>query len=122
MSNAHESLSRLDNLLEAFVIAHETIYGLHRGLVDFERNSSVSAALLHESAHAVLKAVPEVTATATTLAARWHEQSVLDPAAAIGTAEQLEAELGLIAASLRELMDREREIIGELRSLAGDLD
>ncbi len=122
MSDAHESLSRLDNLLEAFVIAHETIYGLHRGLVDFERNSSVSAALLDESARAVVKAVPDITATARALAARWHEQSILDPVAAIGTAEQLEVELGLVEPSLRELMDREREIIGELRSLASDLD
>jgi DNA-binding NarL/FixJ family response regulator len=118
ISEVPEPLRRLNVVLEAMFIAHETIYDLHRGLVSADRTTARSRSLLAESARIVLQSAPEASAAARALASQWHEQSVLDPDTAEVTAQALETEFAHAEPLLRELLDRESAIASELRVLA----
>jgi hypothetical protein len=118
VSEVPEALQRLDGLMEAMFIAHETIYDLHRRLVSADRATPMSRSLLAESAAAVLQKVGEASGPARALASKWHEQSVLHPQAAEQTARELDTELARVEPSLRELLARESAIAAELRALA----
>ena len=120
MSEVPEPLRRLNVVLEAMFIAHETIYGLHRGLVSADQATARSRSLLAESARIVLQSAPEASAPARALASQWHEQSVLAPETAEQTALELETELAHAESLLRELLDRESAIAAELRALAAE--
>ena len=85
-----------------------------------DRATPRSQALLAESAEIVLRKAGAATASARRLAARWHEQSVLDPQAAEKTARELETELADAESVLRELLAREAAIDTELRALAAE--
>jgi hypothetical protein len=120
VSEVPEPLRRLNVLLEALFIAHETIYDLHSELARAERATPTSQELLAESARIVLQKAPDASATVRRLAGQWHEQSVLDPDVAEETAVKLETELAHAESLLRELLDRETEIASELRALTTD--
>lgn len=76
--------------------------------------------LLRESARIALEELTVLTAPARALAARWDEQSILEPGADSETLSALSTELERIAQELRRLKDRQREIARHLRSrLAG---
>lgn len=120
MSEVPDPLRRLNVLLEAMFMAHETSYDLHSGLVRTDRATAISQGLLAESARIVLQSAPAASATARRLAADWHEQSILDPKAAEQTALRLETELANAEPLLRELLARETAIAAELRALAAD--
>jgi hypothetical protein len=118
VSEVPDPLRRLHVLFEAIRIAHETIYDLHRRLVNADRATPLSQGLLAESARIVLRSAPDASAGSHRLAATWHEQSVLDPDAAEDTALKLDTELAHAESVLRELLARESAIAAELRALA----
>jgi len=118
VSEVPDPLRRLTVLLEALVLAHETIYDLHRRLVSSDRATPISRSLLAESAGIVLQRTGEASASARALASQWHEQSVLDPQVAQQTAQQLDKELVDAESILRELLVRETAIVTKLRALA----
>ena len=89
MSEVPDPPARLNVLCGALTLAHETIYDLHRRIVNADRATAISRNLLAESAEIVLHRSGEASAAARALASRWHEQSVLDPQAAEQTALQL---------------------------------
>lgn len=120
MSEVPDPLRQLNVLLEGMFMAHETIYDRHVDLVRDDRATSISQALLAESAEIVLQKTGAATATARRLAAQWHEQSVLDLQAAEETAIELETELADAESVLRELLARETAIDAELRALAAE--
>jgi hypothetical protein len=120
VSEVPESLRRLNLLLEALAFAHETIYDLHLSLVDADRATPASRALLAESAQIVLQKTAETSASARALASRWHEQAVLDPTAAEQTAPKLDAQVAQAESILRELLARETEIASQLKGPASD--
>jgi hypothetical protein len=120
MSEVPDPLGRLSVLHLALTLAHETIYDRHLDLVKDARATPMSRALLVESAEIVLRKRGAATASVHRLAARWHEQSVLDPQAAKKTAIELETELAAAESVLRELLARETAIDGELRGLAAE--
>jgi hypothetical protein len=64
VSEVPEPLRRLNVVLEAMFIAHETIYGLHHGLVSADQATARSQSLLAESARIVLQSAPEASAPA----------------------------------------------------------
>ncbi len=120
MSEVPDPLRRLNVLLEAMFIAHETIYDLHRRLVSADRATPISRSLLTESAQIVLHKAGQASRSARPLADQWHEQSVLDPQAAEQTALQLHTELTDVEPLLRELLARETAISAELRALTAE--
>ncbi len=120
MSEIPEPLQQLNVMLEAMFIAHETIYDLHRGLVNTDQATTRSRSLLAESARIVLQSAPDASASARALASQWHEQSVLDPETAEETALELETEFAHADPLLRELLARESAIAAELRALAAE--
>jgi hypothetical protein len=120
VSEIPEPLQQLNVMLEAMFIAHETIYDLHRGLVNTDQATTRSRSLLAESARIVLQSAPDTSASARALASQWHEQSVLDPETAEETALELETEFAHADPLLRELLARESAIAAELRALAAE--
>jgi hypothetical protein len=120
VSEVPESLRRLNILLEAMFIAHETIYDLHSDLVRADRATPISKELLAESARVLLQSALKASVGTRRLAAKWHEQSVLDPEAAEDTALKLDTEFAYAEPTLRELLARETAIAAKLRALATD--
>jgi hypothetical protein len=109
--------ARLDGLFAAVRIAYEAIYNLHgelgrRGLLE-----ALAEGLLAESAAITVTEVPKLTTEVRRLVRSWREQSVLDPGGAERTLHQLETELQRVEPGIRRLIDRQREIARELRSL-----
>ena len=120
MSEVPDPLRRVNVLLEATFMAHETIYDLHRRLVSLDRATLTSQDLLAESAQIALQRTPEATAAVRRLASRWHEQSVLNPEAAERTALELEQQLTATEVVLQELLVRETAIVTKLRALVAE--
>lgn len=82
-------IRRLDAVFSASLIAHEAIFEMRRELVGIGRAGRAAAELLEESARLTLIDLPEITVRARRLTARWDEQSLLDPAAAQATLQEL---------------------------------
>jgi hypothetical protein len=61
--------------------------------------------------------MPQLSATARQLTARWREQSLLDSTGAEEVLAELESELKRIEPKIDSLLDRQREIVALLRSL-----
>jgi hypothetical protein len=122
VSEVPEPLLRLEALIAAQRIAHETIYEFQHALADVNRATSRSADLLAESTRITLRDAFVVASTMRQLASRWHEQSVLDPDAAETTAATLEDEFARIEPQLRGFLSRQREIAAELRALLAEGD
>ena len=118
MPERPEEIATVEGLLDATVVAHESIYDLHRRLVAAGITGR-SQELLKESAHVVLELAPQVAADARRLFAQLSEESVLDPERAAGTEDQLAAEVQRIEPELRALLARQVQIARELR---GELD
>lgn len=108
---------RLDSLLSASVIAHEAIFDLRHELRLIGRGGREVDDLLTESAQIALTDLPGLAARAISLAARWEEQSVLDPGAAQTTLRDLAAELKRIEPEIQGLVERQREIAARLRAM-----
>ena len=120
VSEVPEALRRLNVLLEATFVAHETIYDLYSDLVQVDRATPTTQSLLAESARIVLHSAPAASAASRRLANQWHEQSLLDPDAAENTALELETELAHAEPVLRALLDRETAIAAQLKALTAE--
>lgn len=110
-------IKRLDSLLSAAMIAHEAIFEMRRELIATDRATPEQARLLEESARIVTVELPSWSAGARRLSAQWAEQRLLDPERAAKTLEEFETELQRIEPSVRSLLNRQREIAGQLRSM-----
>jgi hypothetical protein len=117
VSGVPSAIERLDALLSAAMIAHEAIFEMRRELIAGDRANPDQARLLEESARIVTSELPSLSDGVRQLSTRWSEQSLLDPAAAVGTLEDLEDDLAQIEPGIRSLLDRQREIAGRLRSM-----
>jgi hypothetical protein len=111
------AIKRLDSLLSAAMIAHEVIFEMRRELIATDRANPEQARLLEESARNVTAELPALSATSRQLSARWGEQNLLDPEGASKTLEELEGELQRIDPGIRSLLNRQREIAAQLRSM-----
>ncbi len=111
------AIKRLDALFSASMIAHEAIFEMCRELIAKGRGSAEQARLLEESARITASELPRLAATARELAARWTEQSLLDPDAAKATLREFEAELGRIEPEAQALLERQRQIAVALRAM-----
>jgi hypothetical protein len=110
---------RLDRLLSAAMIAHEAIFEMRRELIARDKADAAQASLLEESAQIVTAKLPALTARARQLSREWSEQSLLHPEGADTVATELEAEVERVEPEIRLLLDRQRKIAGELRSMLG---
>jgi hypothetical protein len=111
------AIERLDSLLGAVTIAHEIIFEARRELITEDRGAPEQARLLAESAKIVTVNLPGLSATARQLSVRWQEQSLLDSKGAEETLVELESELARIEPHVDSLLDRQREIAAQLRSM-----
>ena len=111
------AIKRLDSLLGAARIAHETIFEMRRRLIAAERADPEQDRLLEESARIVTVELSSLSANARRLSAKWSEQSVLDPEGAAKTLVELEAELNRVEPHFLSLHERQRQIAGQLRSM-----
>lgn len=109
--------ARLDALLSTATIAHEAIFEMRRELIAGDRASPEQARLLEESARIVTVELPGLSAEARRLSAKWGEQNLLHPEGAEKTREELEAEVARIESAIGSLLDRQREIAAQLRSM-----
>lgn len=116
MTYTPEPLARLDLLLSAARLAHEVIFDLQNELTARGAAGEATSALLRESAAIALEELPAVLAEARRLAARWQEQSVLDPDEAGRTVNALQAELDRAEPRLQALRGRQRRIARDLQS------
>lgn len=116
MTERPRALRDLDAYASTSVIAHEAVFGLHREVTMRGRANAQMRQLLHESADIALRELPRTTSEARRLAIHWDDQSVLDPGGADATLRALTAELERVAPRITRLLDRQREIAGELRS------
>lgn len=111
------AIKRLDSLLSTAMIAHEAIFEMRRELIATDRAAPEQARLLEESARIVTAELPNLSANARRLSAQWGEQSLLDSEGAARTLDELEAELQRIEPSVLSLLNRQREIATQLRSM-----
>ena len=119
MSGRPEELERLDTIIAGVDIAHEVIFDMYRELLERDQAQTESAKLVAESAQIAVVQLPRLVAPLRRLATRWDEESLLDPAAADRTAEQIAAELAVVEPELRSLVARQREIGAILRVRLG---
>jgi hypothetical protein len=117
MSERPEQLDRLYVAQATAKLAHETIFGLNRRLLDRGTEAAESSQLVGESAQIVLVRLPGLTASVRRLGTRWDEESLLDPAAASDTARQIGEQFAVLEAELRALLTRQVEIARQLRAL-----
>jgi hypothetical protein len=111
------AIKRLDSLLGAVTIAHEIIFEIRRELIAADRGNPEQARLLAESAQIVTVELPRLSATARQLSARWREQSLLDTKGAEEALAELESELRRIEPKIDSVLNRQREIAAQLRSM-----
>lgn len=111
------AIKRLNSLLGAVTIAHEIIFETRRELIADDRGNPEQARLLTESAQIVTVEIPGLSATARQLSARWQEQSLLDSKGAEQTLAELQSELARIEPNVDSLLNRQREIAKQLRSM-----
>lgn len=117
MPERPQPIARLDSLLAAATIAHEAIFEMRRELITRDQGSPEQARLLAESARIVTADLPALSANARQLSARWGEQSLLDRQGAKATLAELEADLARIEPRIDVLLNRQREIAVQLRSM-----
>jgi hypothetical protein len=117
MSERPEELERLDTILGAVGIAHQTIYGMHRELIENEPGQTESPRLVAQSAEITIDRLPRLIAPITRLGARWHEQSLLAPGASEHTALEIAAQMATLEPEIASLLARQREIAARLRDL-----
>jgi hypothetical protein len=118
VGDRREPVQRLDAVLAAASIAHETVFGLQgeailRGVPDARTRH-----LVEETARLTLTDLPRLASTARELQALWDDQAGLAPSEADDTLRRLKPELGRIAPEPEQLLARQREIALELRGLA----
>lgn len=111
------AIQRLDSLLGAATIAHEIIFETRRELIAADRGNPEQARLLAESAQIVTIELPRLSATARQLSTRWQEQSLLDSKGAEEVLAELKSELKRIEPKIDPLLDRQREIAAQLRTM-----
>ena len=119
MATQSVSVAVLNSYLAAVRIAHEAIYDLHAELASPGTAGGRAAKLLADSVRITFDEVPALTADFHNLAHTWHEQTVLDPAAAGETERQLAAEVTRLKPHLQRHLDRQREIARELQRMIG---
>jgi hypothetical protein len=117
VSDRPEQLRRLDTLQGAADLAHQAIFDMHRELLGRDRAQAESTRLLAESARIATARLPQLTAQARRLGAKWDEEWVLDPPAVAGTARKIVAELAVVEPEISSLLARQREIAARLREL-----
>jgi hypothetical protein len=113
-----QAIATLEALLGATLVAHETIYDLHRSLVS-ARVAAESSELVRESAEITLDRAPALATEARRLISQLSEESLLDPPQAESTARQLPVEVRRIEPELRALLARQIEIVRQLRTRLG---
>jgi hypothetical protein len=86
-------------------------------IADNRGDAEQARLLLEESARIVSGKLPVLTAKVRQLSARWAEQSLLDREGAEGTLGEVETELERIEPAVQSLLNREREIAAQLRSM-----
>lgn len=111
------AIKRLDSLLSAAMIAHEAIFEMRRELIASDRGTPEQARLLEESARIVTMELPSLSASARQLSAQWNEQSLLDSEGAARTLDELKTELRRSEPGVLSLLNRQREIAAQLRSM-----
>jgi hypothetical protein len=111
------AVTQLNSLLGAVTIAHEAIFEMRRELIARDRGNPEQARLLAESARIVTVELPGLSANARRLSARWQERILLDTKAAEETLAELESELARIEPSVESLLNRQREIVAQLKSM-----
>lgn len=117
MAARPDSVRRLDSLLAVATIAHESIFEMRRDLIGRDEGDPKQAQLLAESARIVTADLPALSATARRLSAMWKEQSVLDHEAAETTLAELEIEFVRIQPEINTLLNRQRAIAAQMRSM-----
>jgi hypothetical protein len=117
MPDRPPAIKRLDSLLSAAMIAHEAIFEMRRELISDDRGNPEQAQLLAESAQIVTVELSGLSAAARQLSVRWREQSLLDSKRAEETLAELESELAHIEPDVDSMLDRQREIAAQLRSM-----
>jgi hypothetical protein len=114
------AIKRLDALFSASMIAHEAIFEICRELIAEGRGSAEQARQLEESARITTSELPTLATVARELAARWMEQSLLDPEVAKVTLGKFEAELVRVEPEAQMLLSRQHQIAVQLRAMLGD--
>lgn len=117
MPERPQAIAQLDSLLAAATIAHEAIFEIRRELIARDQGDPEQARLLAESARIVTVDLPALSATARQLSAKWREQRLLDNEGAESTLAELETDLARIEPKIDLLLNRQREIAAQLRSM-----
>ena len=117
MPEEPQAITQLNSLLGAATIAHEAIFEMRRELVARGQGSPEQAQLLAESARIVTVDIPRLSAAARQLSAEWRDQSLLDTGGAKETLAELESELARIEPEIDSLLERQREVAAQLRSM-----
>jgi hypothetical protein len=117
MSGRPQELNRLATILGAADLAHQAIFDIHRDLLGHGRAPAESTGLLAESAQIATADLPRLTAHLRRLAARWDEESLLDPVAAADTLALFTHDLASVEPELASLLRRQGEIAARLRAL-----
>ncbi len=117
MPERPQAIRRLDSLLAAAMIAHEAIFEMRRELIARDKGNPEQARLLAESARIVTVDLPALSADVRQLSAKWKEQALLDSEGAKGAIAELEADLARIEPRIDLLLNRQREIAAQLRSM-----
>src|SRR4051794_36412793 len=107
MPDRPDPIAALNVILDAADLAHGAIFGDHRRLATRGESDDRSRDLVRESAQVVLVELAGLLQIARGLAARWIDESVLDPETAERTLSQLDAELSHIAPDVRRLRARQ---------------
>jgi hypothetical protein len=117
MSERPEQLERLDAILGAATYAHETIFELRRVSLGRGREEGEVSELLAESARIATLELPRILDGARDLSSRWHDEVLLDPAAAAVTAAEIGARLAALEPQVMPLLARQGEIVARLRAI-----
>jgi hypothetical protein len=120
MADRPDQVARVERILAAARIAHESIYELRRRLALLRPDDERGGALLAESAEIALTQLPAILAAAMQLRTRWVDQVVLDPPGAARTLDELAAELDRAAPHAIRMLGRQRRIAGELQALLSE--
>jgi hypothetical protein len=117
MAEAPDPVRRTDLYLTAAMLAHETVWELHKALATVGLNDDRTRELVRRSAEVATAEIPQALGEAFRLREEWSEQDLLDTSAAIETLRLLTAELERIEPEVACLRAEQNGIARDLRDL-----
>lgn len=110
MSDRPDPLRLLDELIAGATFRHEHIADLHYLAPDEQ-----STQLMRESADIAIRQMPALARDVWASEWTWQEQELLDPERAAEALRRIAAEMAKIEPDLRAMVERQRQIVRELR-------